>query len=582
MTKANGSKKEKKLILCACLGNCVHVAGTLNFLNLAKAKGYSTKFLGPASPLNKILDEVERTGAHIIGLSYRLTPEAAYRLILKLKKQVHARKFTSRTWIFGGTTPVIEKIREIGFFDFYFDSNSTDNDVLEFLAAGCDPRKTKKSLQNSDSAAHAMTLLARIEENKPWPLIRHHFGLPSLEETVQGIAKIAEAKCLDVLSIGPDQNAQQFFFRPNEMKELVEGAGGVPIRTENDLRAIYGASRRGNYPLLRCYSGTQDLLKWAKLLQKTIKNTWCATPINWYSALDGRSTRPLADAILENMKNIAWHGKRGIPVEVNEPHHWSLRQAHDALAVASAFWSAFIAKSMGVKHYVAQLMMNTPLETAPVMDLAKMEAKLALVESLQSDTFKIIRQVRAGLFSFPVDPAAAKGQLAAATYTSMMLDPAIVHVVGFCEADHAATPIDVIESCKIARQVIKDCRRGSLTPHHDPQVIQRKRQLIREANLILQVLTQLPEDNSIHPLLNSQTYITALKRGILDAPGLAGNPNALGHLKTQMINGACYAVDDDGKILTETERLKELASDEIASMERQQKPQSVSSLAYQL
>ncbi len=571
MTKMRKSTKAIKLILGACLGNCVHVAGTLNFLQLAKAKGYQTKFLGPATPISRILDEVEQTDAPIIGLSYRLTPTAAYRLTQKLKKEVHKRNLTKRTWLFGGTTPVTEKVRKVGFFDYYFDGTSTDEDVLMFLAADCNPQKFEERAQHMGPKTYSTTLLARMTERKPWPVIRHHFGLPSLDDTIQGIAKIADAKCLDILSIGPDQNAQQFFFRPDEMKDSVEGAGGVPIRTKKDLRAMYAASRRGNYPLLRCYSGTQDLLKWAKLLHKTIHNAWCATPINWYSVLDGRSTRPLTEAIQENMNNFTWHGKQGIPVEVNEPHHWSLRQAHDTIAVASAFWSAFIAKSMGVRHYVAQLMMNTPLGTSPAMDLAKMWAKLALVESLQDNSFQVIRQVRAGLFSFPVDLDAAKGQLAASAYTSMMLEPVIVHVVGFSEADHAATADDVITSCKIVRQVIKECRSGTPNPRVDPQIFARKQQLVSDASLLLRVLSELPEDQSPHPLLNPTTYELAIKQGILDAPGLKGNPIAHGRLQTQMIEGACYAINPNGEILSEFDRLEELVPQKLAALEEREK-----------
>jgi hypothetical protein len=559
MTKQRKSSKDSKLILGACLGNCVHVAGTLNFLQLAETKGYSTKFLGPAIPVEVILDEVEKTGAKIIGLSYRLTPESGYRLVKELQEKVKARGLTDRTWIFGGTTPVVEKVRKARFFGYHFDGSATDEDVLMFLAADCDPQKVTKISRSMEKGEKSTTLLERMNERKPWPLIRHHFGLPNLEETVRGVAKIAEAKCLDILSIGPDQNAQQFFFRPKEMKDTVEGAGGVPIRTENDLRAIYGASRRGNFPLLRCYSGTQDLLKWAKLLQSTIKSAWCATPINWYSALDRRSERPLEFAIQENMENIAWHGQQNIPVEVNEPHHWSLRQAHDTIAVAAAFWSAFISKAMGVKNYIAQLMMNTPLGTSPAMDLAKMWAKLTLLDSLQDGSFKVYRQVRTGLFSLPTDQRAAKGQLAASTYTSLMLEPAIVHVVAFSEANHAATAEDVIESCKIVRQVIKECRRGTPNPWKDSRIIQRKGQLVSEAILLLNVLALLTKGKSVHPLLNPVTYIQALRHGILDAPGLKGNPNARGKLRTRMISGACYAVDENGEILTESQRLEEIA-----------------------
>ena len=43
------------------------------------------------------------------------------------------------------------------------------------------------------------------------------------------------------------------------------GAGGVPVRSADDYRALYEASRRGNYPLLRTYSGTDDFLELAEM-----------------------------------------------------------------------------------------------------------------------------------------------------------------------------------------------------------------------------------------------------------------------------------------------------------------------------
>ena len=58
----------------------------------------------------------------------------------------------------------------------------------------------------------AQTLTERINFKKPWPLLRHHFGRPTLEETIKGIKKISKSGLIDVISIGPDQNAQGFLF----------------------------------------------------------------------------------------------------------------------------------------------------------------------------------------------------------------------------------------------------------------------------------------------------------------------------------------------------------------------------------
>lgn len=59
-----------------------------------------------------------------------------------------------------------------------------------------------------------------------------------------------------------------------------DGAGGgAPIRSKEDFINLYQASRRGNYPLVRCYSGTTHIVDFSKLLKQTINNAWAAIPI---------------------------------------------------------------------------------------------------------------------------------------------------------------------------------------------------------------------------------------------------------------------------------------------------------------
>ena len=136
---------------------------------------------------------------------------------------------------------------------------------------------------------------------------------------------------------------------------------------------------------------------------------------------------------------------------------------------------------------------NTPPGTSAAMDLGKMLAKLELIESLVDHDFRVWRQVRAGLSSFPVDLGLAKGQLATSTLVSMNLKPHIVHVVGFCEGDHAATSEDVIESCKIARGVIRNCMHGMPDMTLSEEVQARKAQLLQETRALLEAIARLPE-----------------------------------------------------------------------------------------
>jgi len=537
-------------ILGAAIGSCVHVAGVLRFLTFAEEEGHETIFLGTAVPIDELIAKVKEHNPDVIGVSYRLTATSAVKLLEDLKNAVIESGLEKKRWILGCTAPIKSYAEQTNLFEEIFTGFSTDEDSISFLRGRTHITPEEKNPQD---------LLTRMVLKSPIPLVRHHFGLPSIEETIDGVARIAEAGVLDILSIGPDQNAQESFFRPSEMNKRLEGDGGVPIRDFKDLQRIFEASRRGNYPLMRCYSGTRDLISWAQLLKDTLNNTWGATPLLWYSELDRRSKRFLEEAITENKENHRWHAKHNIPVEINESHHWSLRSAHDTIAVAMAYLSAYNAKKVGVRHYIAQYMLNTPLGTSPKMDLAKMLAKIELIESLHGPHFDSLRQIRPGLFSYPPDLDLAKGQLASSIYTAMMLKPHIVHVVGFCEADHAATANDIIESCKISRRVMHDCLLGTLNPLDDKEVLNRKNELVREAKLLIAAIRLLGDDSSKDPLIDPITFVRAVKKGVLDAPHLRNNPIAKGLLKTKMIDGACLAIDpSSGTPIDEATRLRQL------------------------
>lgn len=537
-------------ILGAAIGNCVHVAGVFRFLSLAENEGHDAVFLGPAVSIDELMRETKKHNPDVIGVSYRLTRESAMNLFRDLRIAILKHGLEKKRWILGCTAQTKPIAEEIGLFEEIFTGFSTDEDSFAFLRGHSSKKEEERFPQD---------LLARFENKSPMPIIRHHFGLPSLEDTIDGVGKIADASVLDVISIGPDQNAQESFFRPSEMNRNLEGDGGVPLRKADDLRKLFEASRKGNFPLLRCYSGTTDLLKWAQLLQNTISNAWCATPLLWYSELDGRSKRSLEDAIEENKRNHEWHARHRVPVEVNESHQWSLRSTHDTIAVAMAYLAAYNAKAAGVHCYIAQYMLNTPLGTSPKMDLAKMFAKIELIESLHDHRFTSIRQVRPGLFSYPPDMDMGKGQLASSIHTGMMLKPQIVHVVGFCEADHVATAEDVIESCKIANRVIHNCLLGTPDPLQDRDVRNRQEELVREAWLLIRAITALGDEGSQDPLTDPSTYVRAVRAGVLDAPHLKNNPIARGELRTRMIRGACLAIDHDtNEPINEKKRLERL------------------------
>ena len=538
----------KGMIIGASLGNCVHVAGAVHFLNLAQEAGYETLFLGPAVGVDDVLAAIEEHRPTMVTLGYRLTAENAVTIVRELIAK-STRLTHKPMWLFGGTRPVADKIRELGFFDVIFDGTDDIDDSIALLRTG-------KLPESGGAEYFASDLVSRILQKSPYPLLRHHFGLPSYDDTVRGIAEIADARVLDIISLGPDQNTQQFFFRPELREPTLDGAGGVPVRTADEFTRIKQASQCGNYPLMRCYSGTADVLPMAEMLVDTIDNAWCAVPLCWYNKLDGRGTRTVREAMEEAQRLIAYHAGRGIPVELNEPHHWGLRDAHDTVSVAMSYISAYNAKKLGVRDYISQYMFNIPASLSFSMDLAKVMAQISLTESLADNNFHAYRQVRAGLPFLSGDTDVAKGQLAASTMLAMNVKPHIIHVVGYSEAEQAATPDIVIESCKIVRGVVRSTLHGSADAAHDPAVIARRDELLREAGYLLRFITEQYSDVSGDPLADAAVLTDCIKRGILDAPHIVKRGEFRGTLQTRMIDGMCLAYDSAaGKIIDEETRL---------------------------
>jgi len=535
-------------ILGAAIENDVHVAGLVHFLRLAEEAGHVTINLGPTVPIGKVLQEAKRQEARMIALSYRLTSSVAEEIFRRLKQEILELHLEDRIFVFGGTPPVAEEARRSGLFQAVFSGHEPVDVIQTFLRGG-------PAAGNIEILPQ--TLAERVAARSPVPLLRHHFGLPSLEDTVEGSRRIAESGLLDILSLGPDQNAQESFFRPQEMDPARDGAGGVPLRREEDLERIYGATRCGNYPLLRCYAGTRDLVRWGEMLGRTIHNAWGAVPIFWYSQLDARSQRPLQQAIEENLEAMRWYATHKVPLEINDVHQWSLRYAPDAVAVADAYLCAHVAHQLGVQSYVAQYMFNTPPETDPIHDLGKMLAQKEMVESFRDDLFQPLHMIRAGLMQFSANPSIAKGQLAASTAIGLELEPQIVHVVGYCEADHAIQPEELIESLQIAQGVWRTLAEGRPRLAADRRVQRRRGELLREARLILEGIRELGR-SSPDPFLDPQVLVLAVERGLLFAPHVLHEKYRQDRWITTTAGGCCRSARaDSGKLLPESERVGE-------------------------
>ncbi len=529
-------------IIGASIGDCVHIQGIFNFLKTASDSGHETKFLGPAVSVDQLIAVIKQESPDAVAVSYRLTPENAEHTLTELKQKSEAAGIDSIDYLFGGTPPVAEVARQSGIFSLVCDGNNQDV-ITEYLS----------DEKQSDTLGYIppQDIRKRIDWKNPSPVLRTHFGLPNLEKTIYGIEQIANSGLIDVISLGTDQDAQANFFHPEKQNESSIGAGGVPVRSADDFEALFGATRRGNYPIMRTYAGTDDLIKLAELYEESFGNAWAAVPIFWFNAMDRRGPHSLERSISEHIDLIKWNAKRDIPVEILEAHHWAMRWGHDSLVVASAVLGASIAKGCGVNNYIHQYMFNVPPESSFTNELAKMLATKELIDRIADDNFRVYTQTRTGLPSFPNNLEEARAQLANSTMLQMQLSPDIIHVVSYSEPNHVATPEDVINSTKIVNHTIKN---SYLAPDmcQDKKVDCRKQELLVDAGDLLKIINgngDIMDPTYLHSLVTS---------GFLDAPMLKNNPFAKGNIMTTFVGGSCYAIDGSGKIMMEYERTADI------------------------
>jgi len=88
----------------------------------------------------------------------------------------------------------------------------------------------------------------------------------------------------------------------------------------------------------------------------------------------------------------------------------------------------------------------------------------------------------------------------------------------------------------------------------------RKALLVAEAQITLRAIRTLAKSSDPDPLTDPSILALSVTDGILDAPQLKNNPFALGSIQTQIMHGACQAIDAHGEAMDETRRLQKFLS----------------------
>ncbi len=642
----NSSRKKsgstpKRRVMVGAIGKCVHNLGVENFADWMQDMnlGYVSVKLGPAVPIREVINKVREARPEVVGVSMRLGDLHVDKLVGEFIEEaakfgLHPRDSGIR-YSFGGLRPaanlvramtgipleedrfirdeerhfdlekIAEEYRHNEHFQGFFELVVDDFVTMEELDAFAQRRSTMHVRKENPWSDFLVERIRQVRERENRPIIRAHIGIAAgtIEPTVAAIEKLAEAEAFEIVSLAPDQTSQELlakFIRGEEdPSKYLAGQGGAPIRTVEDLQRLKAASQRGNFPMTRIYTGTDELITLAHLWEDHLNICFPAVPIFFYNELDGRGPISIRDGFDEHFRTIEYWASIGKPLEINDPHQWGLRYASDDMQVTDHVLCAVIALKKGIKNYVMQMMFELPPEISAMDDLAKMKAAYELAAPLNKHfDFRILRQTRSGLPSFPPNLNQAKGHLAFGIYTQLYMQPDILHVVTHSEAHHEASADDIIESCEIVKQVCWDFAKGNVPDiWSDPVVMERIKELKqgamynllhaaiiggyegpirpenfddwakepkvdREQNYETMLLSLIDEANyptGICGLIAGDTLDLALQIGLFQGPHITvvdRRYEMAGACRTKVINGMCRTEEWNGiKVYSEMERV---------------------------
>ncbi len=577
--------------MLATLGDDPHTQGLYRAARLARRAGVAVHIVPPGTPDREILEWIHREDPSYIGLSYRLSPQIGFRLLTRFLRLLDETGLlreadgAPRKIAFAGLPDTMRAVEEgEGSLPCAVATIQQDDDllqraarVLQFFEVPDSPRhailrelegevypptiaeldQLARAITADDSyraepplpvpSAAAMQSLPRRMRESDIPVLRTHFGVPgeSIQPTVEGMAALAESRVVDEISLGSSDLSQRYFGKPEEFVGR-KNDGGVPYKTFDDLVELAQAARRGNFPSVKPYAHVVDLASFVDTCIEAgmLTGAHQAIPLYWFNELDGRGPMTVAESIRQHLAAVRRLAERDIPVEMNDPNQWSSRWAHDTIICADYGLITAVMLNAGVRDLVLQMQVNKPRETGDLADLAKMTASLELVKELLPrgrDRPTVWRQTRTGVGYFDPELDTARFQLARSTLLQMLLSPDIIHVVSYCEADHAATVEDIVDSSKLVRRCVRAFKQheSQLRRHlRDPIVVERRALLVEEARFLLRRIARLgperdvarhrrrqavdggPLRRLVPDLADEGALIEALRRGYLAAPGI--------------------------------------------------------------
>ena len=610
-----------RLFVATTLANDPHTEGLHNASKIASLDGIESLILPPSLDYRALYNAIAQFRPHFIGLSYRQNEDVAAHELFKVVNYFHSTGLVKEDddvkIIFAGlpkTIRILEgKVKELPLPVYlckaspivvervtetvdFFEITHNREQIIARVREELEPRGINIFNELADevirgddyknepplgipSVAAVNDYIVRIRESS-FPVLRSHFGIPAqdIRPTVEGIRELAQARVLDELSLGSSDLSQRYFGHP-EMFDRLKNDGGVPYKTFQDLVTIFQASRCGNFPGVKPYCHVTDIVEFVHqcLSAGMLKGAHQAVPLYWFNELDGRGPADVRSSIREHFAAVRELAKFGIPVEMNDPNQWSSRWAHDTIIVTSYALISAVMTMCGVQNMVLQMQFNKPKETGDYADLAKMSAGLEMANMIarwRSIPAPIFRETRTGIESLSADMDRAKWQLARSSLLQMCMNPHIIHIVSYCEANYAARPSDIIDSSKLIRRSVRIFRQHKadiLKEVDSPIIHERKEYLIKESTALLTEIAKLNPGYKDVPLTAIAQYLgdedviaASIEKKLMSAPGII-NPKYRGDFITKPLRyGMINLVNDysNPRIMTEKERINKLLTDE--------------------
>lgn len=602
------------IFVATTLANDPHTEGLHNAGKIASLGGVQNVILPPSLDYKAFYDAIDKYRPHFIGLSYRQNENVAVEELFKvvnyfattglvketdnvkiqfaglpktiqiLKDKIH--ELPLKVYLCEASPIVLDRITET--VD-YFEITQNREEIIRSIYDELVPKGIEifdqladEAVRNDDyknepplpipSPKACNDYITRIKESE-MPVLRSHFGIPdkTIIPTVEGIKELAEARVLDEISLGSSDLSQRYFGHP-EMFEILKNDGGVPYKDYSDLVALYQASRYGNFPGVKPYCHVTDLVNFVDqcLSAGMLKGVHQAVPLYWFNELDGRGPALVRESIKEHFAAVRKLASCGIPVEMNDPNQWSSRLAHDTVIVTSYALISAVMTMCGVDNMVLQMQFNKPKETGDYADLAKMSAGLEMARKIslgRKNPASIFRETRTGIESLSADMNLAKWQLARSTFLQMCMNPHIIHIVSYCEANYAARPADIIDSSKLIRRAVRIFRANQediMKEVNSPIVKERKEYLINESSYLVNEIAKLNPKYQPCTIENVAQYVgdenviaSSIEKKYMSAPGIV-NPKYKGDFLTKpMKYGMINLVENynSPRIISEKERL---------------------------